>query len=93
MAILWLRSQMLNPNSFDAINAGNCLALIEKQKKALVSLGAHFNNLKRQRDRYARVIEEARAKYEDGRFNQGAARRSSNFTDGKPQVQIIDDGC
>jgi hypothetical protein len=61
---------MLNPNSFDAINAANCLALIEKQKKALVSLGAHFNNLKRQRDRYAKVLEEARQNYENQRTDR-----------------------
>lgn len=57
----------LDPNSFNAINAENCLALIEKQRKALTSLGAHFNNLRRQRDRYARVIEEARVKIENER--------------------------
>ena len=59
---MWLKSQTANPNSFDAINAENALALIEKQRKALVSLGAHFNNLRKQRDRYFRVIEEARRK-------------------------------
>ena len=59
-AIVWLKSQTKNPDSFDAINAENALALIDKQRKALVSLGAHFHNLKRQRDRYARIIEKAR---------------------------------
>lgn len=60
-ALVWLRSMANDQNDiFNAINAENCLALIEKQRKALVSLGAHFCNLKKQRDRYARVIEEAR---------------------------------
>jgi hypothetical protein len=58
-AIQWLKSMMNSENPFDSINAGNCLALIDKQKKALVSLGAHFCNLKKQRDRYASVIAEA----------------------------------
>jgi len=64
-AILWLHSMMADPNSFNAINAENALALIEKQRKALVSLGAHFNNLKKQRDRYARIIDLARQKVEE----------------------------
>ena len=59
-AIVWLKSMCADTNSFNAINAENCLVLIDKQRKALVSLGAHFNNLKKQRDRYAQVIEEAR---------------------------------
>ena len=61
-AVVWLKSMAADPDSFNAINAENCLALIEKQRKALVSLGAHFSNVRKQRDRYARVIEEARKK-------------------------------
>lgn len=61
-AILWLNSMRADPNSFNAINAENCLALIDRQRKALTSLGAHFNNLRKQRDRYARVIDDARSR-------------------------------
>lgn len=64
-AIVWLKSMCADSDSFNAINAENCLALIDKQRKALVSLGAHFNNLRKQRDRYARVIEEARRQMDD----------------------------
>lgn len=65
-ALLWLRG-MANDRSdvFNSINAENCLMLIEKQRKALVSLGAHFCNLKKQRDRYARIIDEARRIVDD----------------------------
>lgn len=61
-ALAWLESMSHSENFFDAINAKNALALIDKQRKALVSLGAHFSNLRKQRDRYAAVIEEARRK-------------------------------
>lgn len=64
-AILWLNSMRADPDSFNAINAENCLAIIDKQRKALVSLGAHFNNIRKQRDRYWRVIEEARRKMDE----------------------------
>lgn len=52
MVMAWLDTKIHeNPDSFDAINAENCLALIRKQKKQLVRLGAHFCNLKKQRDK------------------------------------------
>lgn len=52
MAMAWLDAKIHeNPDSFDAINAENCLALIRKQRKQLISLGAHFCNLKKQRDK------------------------------------------
>ena len=61
MVMTWLDMKIHeNPDGFDSINAENCQALILKQRKALIRLGAHFNNLKKQRDRYAQVIEEAR---------------------------------
>ena len=59
-AMTWLRSMANSENVFDAINAQNCLAMIEKERKAYISLGAHFCNLKKQRDRYAKIIDEAR---------------------------------
>ena len=71
-AMVWLQSMRADPDSFNAINAENCIALIERQRKALVSLGAHFNNLQKQRDRYFRVIEEARRKMHDCDSNADA---------------------
>lgn len=65
-AMMWLKSMCADPNSFNAINAENCMALIERQRKALVSLGAHFNNLRKQRDRAWKIIDEARKKADAG---------------------------
>ena len=57
MAMAWLDMKIHeNPDSFDAINAENCLALIRKQRKQLISLGAHFCNLKKQRDKLQQQI-------------------------------------
>lgn len=57
MVMAWLDAKIHeNPDSFDAINAENCLALIRKQRKQLISLGAHFCNLKKQRDRLQQQI-------------------------------------
>ena len=57
MVLAWLDMKIHeNPDSFDAINAENCLALIRKQKKQLISLGAHFCNLKKQRDKLQQQI-------------------------------------
>jgi hypothetical protein len=58
-AIAWLKSMAADENVFNSINAENCLELIHKQKKALVSLGAHFHNLRQQRDRYEMILEAA----------------------------------
>lgn len=67
-AMIWLYSMAADPDSFQAINAENCIALIEQQRKALVSLGAHFNNIRKQRDRAWKVIDEARRKsFDDDR--------------------------
>ena len=57
-AITWLYSMMADPDSFNAINAENCLAMIERQNKNLRSLGAHFSNLRKQRDRLLKELED-----------------------------------
>lgn len=57
MVMAWLDMKIHeNPDSFDAINAENCLALIRKQRKQLISLGAHFCNLKKQMDKLRQQI-------------------------------------
>ena len=57
MIMAWLDMKIHeNPDSFDAINAENCLALIRKQRKQLIRLGAHFCNLKKQRDKLMQQI-------------------------------------
>ena len=59
MVMAWLDMKIHeNPDSFDAINAENCLALIRKQRKQLISLGAHFCNLKKQRDKLRKELDD-----------------------------------
>ena len=50
-ALVWLQSMMADPDSFNAINAENCLSMIHRQRKQLLSLGAHFCNVKKQRNK------------------------------------------
>jgi len=58
MIMAWLDMKIHeNPDSFDAINAENCLALIRKQRKQLIRLGAHFCNLKKQRDKLRKELD------------------------------------
>lgn len=58
-AILWLMSMMNDPDSFNAINAENCLRMITKQRRQLKSLGAHFCNLKKQRNKVQKELNES----------------------------------
>ena len=61
MVMAWLDMKIHeNPDSFDAINAENCLTLIRKQRKQLISLGAHFCNLKKQRDKLRKELDDAK---------------------------------
>ena len=64
-AMTWLRSMCANENSFDAINAGNVLAIIDKQEASIRSLAIHIRNLRRQRDRAYEVINDAREQLEN----------------------------
>ena len=50
-AIVWLKSMCESESEFDRINAENCLVMIQKLRKQNQSLGAHFCNLKKQRNR------------------------------------------
>jgi len=58
-AMHWLYS-MTNAPSFDAINAENALALINAQNRRLKALGAAFAQVRNQRDRAWKALEEAR---------------------------------
>lgn len=58
-AMHWLYS-MSNAGGFDAINAGNAIALINEQNRRLKALGAAFNSIRSQRDRAWEALEEAR---------------------------------
>lgn len=49
--IVWLKSMCQDLDSFNAINAENALNLIAKLRKQNRSLGAHFCNLKKQRNK------------------------------------------
>ena len=57
-AIFWLYSMMNDPDSFNAINAGNCLALIENQKTRLRLLGSYISKVIGQRDNLRKEKEE-----------------------------------
>ena len=76
-AMVWLRSMCADTDSFNAINAENCIALIHKQQNALMSLGAHFNSMKRQRDRYLTVLEEARKKLAEEKERKNSMENGS----------------
>lgn len=58
-AMHWLYS-MSNAGGFDAINAGNAIALINEQNRRLKALGAAFSSVRTQRDRAWEALEEAR---------------------------------
>lgn len=59
MVMAWLDAKIHeNPDSFDAINAENCKALILKQRKQMIRLGAHFCNLKKQRDKLRKELDD-----------------------------------
>lgn len=60
-AIQWLKSMCQDLDSFNAINAENALNLIAKLKKQNRSLGAHFCNLKKQRNK---ILKERRKELE-----------------------------
>lgn len=59
--IVWLKSICQDSNSFNAINAENALNLIAKLRKQNRSLGAHFCNLKKQRNK---ILKERRKELE-----------------------------
>ena len=48
--MLWLDSMMADPDSFNAINAGNAKDIILNQKEALEKLGKQFGVVKRARN-------------------------------------------
>ena len=60
--IYWLRSMAKDRDVFNSINAENCLALIDKLQKDIRDLGVRYNAVKKDRDRYLRVLDEARVK-------------------------------
>lgn len=49
-AIAWLKSMAAgDPDSFDTINAENCLELIRKQRRSLAALASKVNWLEKRR--------------------------------------------